>query len=67
MEEGKWKYLNLDGRHLDKGSFEEFKTRFYRFQGWDPKTGWPNRTTLETQGLKHVADELERKGKLGRD
>ncbi len=67
MEEGKWKYLNLDGRHLDKGSFEEFKSKFYRFQGWDPKTGWPKRSTLESQGLKHVADELKRKGKLGRD
>jgi aldehyde:ferredoxin oxidoreductase len=65
MEKGEWKYLDLNGRKLDRGKFEGFKTRFYEFQGWDPKTGWLKRSTLESQDLNRVADELENKGKLG--
>lgn len=65
VEDGEWKYLRLDGRRLEKEKFEAFKTRFYAFQGWDSKTGWPKRSTLESYGLKNVADELERKTKLG--
>ena len=64
-EKGEWKYLQMNGRRLDKQKFEEWKTRFYRLEGWDPKTGWPTRKTLEGAGLKKVADELEKRGKLG--
>ena len=32
---------------------------------WDPKTGYPKRSTLQSLGLSHVADELEKSGKLG--
>jgi aldehyde:ferredoxin oxidoreductase len=66
-ENGEWKYLKLDGRHLDRAGFEEFKTRFYELQGWDPMTGWPKRSTLEAQGLGYIADELERQGRLGKE
>ena len=65
IEDGEWKYIKLDGRHLDRAGFEEFKTRFYQFEGWDPATGWLKRSTLESQGLGYVADELEQHGKLG--
>lgn len=65
--DGKWQYINLAGRHLDREKFEEWKTMYYEFEGWDPETGWPTRTALEAVGLKHVADELEKHGKLGKE
>ena len=34
-------------------------------EGWDPATGYPIRSTLKALKLEHVADELEKKGKLG--
>ena len=50
----------IQGRQLDRDKFEDFKTRFYRFQGWDPETGRPTRDTLETLDLKAAADALEK-------
>ena len=50
---------------LDRKKFDEFKTRFYRIQGWDTATGYPTRTALEPLGLGYVVDELEKNGKLG--
>ena len=64
-ENGQWKYIRVNGRYLDRARFEEFKTRFYKFEGWDSLTGWPTRGTLESLRLHPVADELQRKGKLG--
>jgi len=49
---------------LDRDKFEALKDRYYRLSGWDVKTGWPTRHKLEELGLKDVADELERIGKL---
>jgi len=37
---------------------------YYELRGWDKKTGLPYRKTLERVGLKNVADELEKLGKL---
>ncbi len=37
---------------------------YYTVRGWDLKTGTPTRKKLEELGLKEVADELERLGKL---
>lgn len=62
---GKWDYISVNGRRLDRSKFESFKTKFYELQGWDPKTGWPNRKTLESMGLAHVAEQLSIKNKLG--
>jgi aldehyde:ferredoxin oxidoreductase len=64
-EKGRWDYIRVNGRCLDKAMFEKFKTRFYSLEGWDTSSGWPKRGTLESLGLKFVADELEKKGKLG--
>lgn len=64
-ENGKWDYYGYTYRSLDRSKFEEFKTRFYRLQGWDTKSGYPARETLESLGLGHVADELAENGKLG--
>ena len=65
IREGQWDYVETSGRHFDRDKFEGFKTRFYRFQGWDPATGWPARITLESMGLKAAADELETQERLG--
>ncbi|MDI3281339.1 MAG: aldehyde ferredoxin oxidoreductase C-terminal domain-containing protein, partial [Bacillota bacterium] len=65
-EDGQWKYSTCEGRVLDRKKFEEWKTKYYKLEGWDTSTGWPTRSTLEELGLKKVADELERNGKLGK-
>ena len=49
---------------FDRQKFEDWKTKFYELEGWDTKTGWPMRKTLEELGLKNVADLLESKCKL---
>lgn len=66
-KDGKWDYLNYAGRKLDREKFEEWKTKYYKAEGWDTTTGWPTRSTLEAAGLKNVADELERENKLGKE
>ncbi len=63
---GKWEYINLFGRKVDRVKFEEWKTKYYKFEGWNPETGWPTRKALEEVGLKIVADELEKNKKLGK-
>jgi len=57
-KDGKWDYISVNGRHLDRSEFEAFKTRYYKLEGWDTSTGWPLRKTLESLGLGYVADEL---------
>ena len=64
-EDGQWKYSDCIGRVLNKTKFEEWKTKFYEFEGWDTSSGWPTRATLEELGLGKVADELGAAGKLG--
>lgn len=64
---GKWKYMNVGARKIDREKFEEWKTRFYKLQGWDRASGWPTRKTLESLNLKKVADELEKAKRLGKD
>jgi aldehyde:ferredoxin oxidoreductase len=64
LKDGKWERLKVS-RHLDRDRFEDFKTRFYKMQGWDTASGFPTRTTLAGMGMSNVADELEAHGKLG--
>lgn len=58
FENGEWSYKNVWGRMLDHAKFEDFKTRYYAFEGWDTKSGSPTRETLTKLGLSKVADEL---------
>ncbi|MHB1032978.1 MAG: aldehyde ferredoxin oxidoreductase family protein [Pirellulaceae bacterium] len=37
---------------------------YYALHGWDPSTSWPTRQTLESLGMKVVAGELARMGRL---
>ena len=45
--------------------FEEWKTRFYDFEGYNKESGWPTGKTLEGMGLKKVANVMKNKGRLG--
>ena len=63
-EDGKWKYGSVVPRHLDRNRVEEWKTGYYGLEGWDPKTGWPTKRTLEELGLSKAAEQLARHGKL---
>ncbi|NDJ74863.1 MAG: aldehyde:ferredoxin oxidoreductase [Chloroflexi bacterium] len=65
IEHGRWGFYGYSQRTLDRDGFDEFKTRFYRLQGWDTTTGYPTRSALEALDLGYVADELEQQGKLG--
>jgi aldehyde:ferredoxin oxidoreductase len=64
-ENGRWSYAPNTGRVLNKQKFEEWKTRYYEFEGWNGTNGWPKSTVLESLGLKKVADTLKAKGRLG--
>jgi aldehyde:ferredoxin oxidoreductase len=63
--DGQWKYDAGRGRKIDRDKFEDWKTRFYKFEGYNPENGYPTRKTLEKMGLKKVADTLKSRGKLG--
>lgn len=60
----KWQYRNVGNRHIDRNEFENFKTRYYAIEGWDPSTGWPTQATLESLGMDDVAETLIHYGKL---
>ena len=57
----------MDGWKLDMGKWNGMLDRYYELHGWDKETGYPKRSTLEKYGIGYVADELERRGKLGRE
>ena len=44
-----------------KEEFSEVLDEYYTARGWDPESAIPRRSTLEEQGLKKIADELESK------
>lgn len=48
--------------HLDK--WNQMLDEYYELHGWDQKTSWPTRKTLEKLDLREVADALDRVGKL---
>jgi aldehyde:ferredoxin oxidoreductase len=52
------------GEIIARASFDETLDKYYRFRGWDEKTGIPKKKTLERLNVKYVADELERIGEL---
>jgi aldehyde:ferredoxin oxidoreductase len=65
-ENGTWRYGENIGRTIDRDRFEDWKTRYYQFEGWDATNGWPTKKTLESLGLQRVAEELKQNNKLGR-
>jgi aldehyde:ferredoxin oxidoreductase len=45
---------------------ERMIDEYYVCRGWEKRTGFPTRAKLEEIGLKEIADELEKMGRLGR-
>jgi len=45
---------------------ERMIDEYYVCRGWEKRTGFPTRAKLEEIGLKEIADELERIGRLGK-
>jgi aldehyde:ferredoxin oxidoreductase len=64
-QDGKWSFEDQSDMYLDREGVELFKTNFYKLEGWEVKTGWPTRKTLEGLGMKKVADVMAAKGRLG--
>jgi len=48
------------GKKIDQDKFAEMLNDYYEIVGWDKETGIPTRETLESLGLKDVADDLEK-------
>jgi aldehyde:ferredoxin oxidoreductase len=63
--DGQWSYENCLGRKLDRTGVENFKTEYYRLEGWDESTGYPKRRTLQKLGLTDQIAILDRHGRLG--
>jgi len=64
-QDGKWSFEDQNDLYLDRAGVEEFKSNFYKLEGWDVDTGWPKKNTLEELGMKKVADVMSSNGKLG--
>ena len=64
-ENGNWRYDDRKEIVLDRDGVEQFKTNYYELEGWDTRSGWPKRSTLEKLGLRNVADDLAAQGKVG--
>jgi aldehyde:ferredoxin oxidoreductase len=52
------------GKPFTQEMLDSMLDNYYELRGWDKKTGIPTRAKLERIGLKFVADELEKLGKL---
>jgi aldehyde:ferredoxin oxidoreductase len=63
--DGEWKYEGGRGRQLDRAKFEDFKTRWYKFQGYNPENGFPTEETLAKMNMPKVAETLKKSNKLG--
>ncbi|MFC1914812.1 aldehyde ferredoxin oxidoreductase family protein [Chloroflexota bacterium] len=49
---------------LDAKKFEQMKDKYYALRGWDIASGIPTQEILEQTGLKYIAPDLEKLGKL---
>ncbi len=56
---GEW-----EGEILTKEGWDFMLDEYYRFSGWDEKSGWQLRQCLDDLDLKEVADDLEKAGRL---
>ena len=51
---------------MERDKFEKILDEYYEDRNFDPATGLPTRAGLEGLGLKDIADDLAKRGKLGR-
>jgi aldehyde:ferredoxin oxidoreductase len=62
---GNWTCDKGIGRTPDRVKVQDFKTRFYKFEGFNAEISYPTRATLEKMGLTKVADLLQKRRRLG--
>jgi aldehyde:ferredoxin oxidoreductase len=65
LKDDRWSYQDCFNRKLDKDRVDDFKSAYYRLEGWDEATGYPTRQTLEDLQLPEAADMLSRYELLG--
>jgi aldehyde:ferredoxin oxidoreductase len=53
------------GAVVDRGKFDLILDEYYQARGWNEKTGLQKRKTLEKLGLKDIAEDLAKRGRLG--
>ncbi|NTU48275.1 MAG: hypothetical protein HGA84_04635, partial [Syntrophobacteraceae bacterium] len=53
------------GAVVDRGKFDLILDEYYEARGWNEKTGLQKRKTLEKLGLKDIAEDLAKRGRLG--
>jgi aldehyde:ferredoxin oxidoreductase len=58
--------VSREGAVLDRDRFEGLKDEYYALRGWNVATGLQTREGLRGLGLAEVADDLQRRGLLGR-
>jgi len=54
------------GFKIGKEKWDHLLDEYYEMHNWDKETGFPTRECLEELGLKEIADDLEKAGKLGK-
>jgi aldehyde:ferredoxin oxidoreductase len=54
--------LSKVGATIDRQQFEDLKTEYYGYRGWDKATGYPTQAKLGELGLKDVAEDLGKRG-----
>ena len=66
-----WRTMNepipngpYEGMTTSKDELDRMLDEYYELHGWNKENGCPTRKGLETLGLKEVADQLERLGKI---
>lgn len=52
------------GMRTSREELDRMLDEYYDLHGWDRKTSWPKRETLDSLGLGDVASELESRGKM---
>jgi aldehyde:ferredoxin oxidoreductase len=56
------KALSKVGTTMDKEKFEDMKTEYYGYRGWDTATGLPTKKKLKELKLNDVAADLDSRG-----
>jgi aldehyde:ferredoxin oxidoreductase len=66
-----WRFMNepirsgfRKGMTTSKAELNKMLDDYYELHGWDKKTSWPYKKTLEALGLGEIALELERMGRI---
>lgn len=55
------------GFHLTREKWDKLLDEYYEMEHWDKETSFPTRKCLEDLGLRQIADDLEKAGKIGGD